>query len=65
MASKRMRYEDRLIIEKELNDNTSVAEIAHIIGVSRTAIYKELKKNKKPYNAEDAQRNVMMSKPQN
>lgn len=42
---KRLRYEDRQIIEKMLKTGKSIAEIAAAVGVHRDTIYKELKRS--------------------
>lgn len=42
---KRLRYEDRRIIEKMLRAGNSIAVIAGVLGVHRDTIYKELNRS--------------------
>lgn len=53
---KRLSFEDRQIIQKMMENNTPIADIAKEVGVHKNSIYNELRRcpaNK--YNAEKAQ----------
>ena len=55
---KRLRYEDRQIIEKMLKAGDSIAEIAAAVGTHRDTNYRELKRSgtdKLTYTADVAQ----------
>lgn len=55
---KRLRFEDRQKIEKLLKEGRTADEMALIIGVHSTTMYRELERGGTPYRAEVAQRNV-------
>lgn len=58
---KRLRHEDRREIQRMLEDSKKVSEIAEILSVNRTTIYKEFKRarmNKRTYKADMAQETV-------
>lgn len=55
---KRLRFEDRKRIESLCAAGKTVDEIALIIGVHSTTMYRELERGGEPYRAEVAQRNV-------
>lgn len=55
---KKIRYADRQAIELLCSQNKTVEEIAHIIGVHSSTMYRELAKGGTPYSATTAQRNV-------
>lgn len=57
-AYKRLRFEDRKQIEKLYADGKTVDEIALIIGVHFTTMYRELEKGGEPYRAEVAQQSI-------
>lgn len=55
---KRLRYDDRLAIERALAQGMSIEEVAKKLDVHRDTIYKELKRGnftKTTYNAKVAQ----------
>jgi hypothetical protein len=59
--TKRLRYEDRVIIERMSKAEKKVADIANEIGVHRDTIYKEFTRcgaTKETYSAEKAQREI-------
>lgn len=59
--TKRLRYEDRVIIERMSKAGKKVADIANEIGVHRDTIYKEFTRcgaTKEMYSAEKAQREI-------
>lgn len=59
--TKRLRYEDRVIIERMSKAGKKVADIANEIGVHRDTIYKEFTRcgaAKETYSAEKAQREI-------
>ena len=59
--TKRLRYEDRVIIERMSKAGKKVADIANEIGVHRDTIYKEFTRcgaTKETYSAEKAQREI-------
>ena len=59
--TKRLRYEDRVIIERMSKAEKKVADIANEIGVHRDTIYKEFARcgaTKETYSAEKAQREI-------
>lgn len=56
---KKLRYEDRQIIERMLKDNIGIAEIAGALGVHKDTIYKELSRSgtdQHTYSADIGQR---------
>lgn len=54
---KKITYEDRVIIENELKNNTPISKIADEIGVHRVTIYNELKRCEEgKYSADIAQK---------
>lgn len=57
---RRLSYEDRIYIQTQLQQSKRVIEIAKAIGVTRSAIYKELKRGKVDgqYNADYAQKQI-------
>ncbi len=58
---KRLRHEDRREIQRLLEDRRKVSEIAEILSVNRTTIYKEFERagmNWRTYNADMAQATV-------
>ena len=55
---KRLRFEDRKRIENLCAAGKTVDEIALIIGVHSTTMYRELERGGDPYRAEVAQRSV-------
>ena len=56
---KKITYEDRVIIENELKNNTPISKIADEIGVHRVTIYNELKRCEEgKYSADIAQKGV-------
>lgn len=55
---KRLRFEDRKRIERLCAEGKTVDEIALIIGVHSTTMYRELERGGDPYRADVAQRNV-------
>lgn len=57
-AYKRIRFEDRKRIERLYAEGKTVDEIAFIIGVHSTTMYRELEKGGDPYRASVAQQNV-------
>lgn len=59
--TKRLRYEDRVIIERMSKAGKKVADIANEIGVHRDTLYKEFTRcgaTKETYSAEKAQREI-------
>ncbi len=57
-AYKRLKYEDRLQIEKLCAAGKTVDEIALTIGVHSATMYRELERGGTPYRAEVAQKSV-------
>lgn len=55
---KRLRFDDRKKIERLCAEGKTVDEIALIIGVHSSTMYRELERGGSPYRAETAQRNV-------
>lgn len=57
---RRLNFNDRLYIQKQLAAKDSVSRIANHIGVNRSTIYKELKRGdvNGVYDAEYAQKNL-------
>lgn len=55
---KRLRFEDRQQIEQLLKDGKTVDEVALIVGVHSSTMYRELERGGDPYRAEIAQRNI-------
>ena len=55
---KRLRFEDRKQIEKLYNGNNTVEEMAAIIGVNSSTVYRELLRGGNPYCAETAQKAI-------
>ena len=47
---RRLTYEDRLILENMLKQDTPLVKIAEEVGVTRQCIYKELQRNGKIEN---------------
>ena len=60
--SRKLSLTDRKIIEDLIHENVSKTKIAEVIDVSKTTIFRELKKCKGSYNAEEAQSNSHQSK---
>lgn len=59
VQKRRLRYEDRKVIEKMLNAGSSVEEVANKIGVHRTTIYSELRRcSSGNYSADQAQKTI-------
>lgn len=56
----RINYTDRVFIQAQLEKKVRVAVIADYIGVSRAALYREIKRGTKDdmYDAEIAQKNI-------
>lgn len=52
---KRMKYEDRKVIEKMLSDGKRISEIAEKVGVHQVTIYNEIRRCSGKYSAEQAQ----------
>lgn len=55
---KRLRFEDRQKIERLLKEGKTTDEVALIIGVHSSTMYRELERGGDPYKAEVAQRNI-------
>lgn len=55
---KRLKFEDRKEIEKLVAAGKTADEMALIIGVHSTTMYRELERGGNPYRAEVAQRNI-------
>ncbi|MEE0390493.1 MAG: helix-turn-helix domain-containing protein [Lachnospiraceae bacterium] len=57
---KRLKIEDRKIIEKMLSDGREVKDIAEVTGVHIATVYREIKRGNKlgSYSAEKAQHEV-------
>ncbi len=55
---KRLRYEDRKIIEQMINGGSRVEEIADKIGVHKATIYMELRRCGGKYTADAAQQTI-------
>lgn len=55
---KRLKFEDRKEIEKLVSAGKTADEMALIIGVHSTTMYRELERGGNPYRAEVAQRNI-------
>lgn len=55
---KRLKFEDRKKIEQLAAAGKTVDEMALIIGVHSTTMYRELEKGGNPYRAEIAQKNI-------
>ncbi|MCD8366102.1 MAG: helix-turn-helix domain-containing protein [Clostridiales bacterium] len=55
---KKLRFEDRQRIEQLCADGKTVDEMALIIGVHSSTMYRELERGGDPYSAEAAQRNI-------
>ena len=55
---KRIRFDDRKKIEELCAENKTVEEMAAIIGVHSSTIYRELAKGGNPYRAAVAQINL-------
>ena len=61
---RRLTYEDRLILENMLKQDTPLVKIAEEVGVTRQCIYKELQRNgklenRRNYNADEAQKRLL------
>lgn len=54
-AYKKIRFDDRKMIEKLCAENKTVEQIAVIIGVNSSTIYRELARGGDPYSATTAQ----------
>ena len=56
---KRLSYEERKKIE-HLKNHTglSISEIARVINRSRSTVWKEIRQNDSPYNADNAQKKL-------
>ena len=57
-AYKRLKFEDRKNIERLSAEGKTVDEMALIIGVHSSTMYRELEKGGMPYKAEVAQQSV-------
>ena len=55
---KRIMYEDRQRIEKLYSEGKTTDEMALIIGVNSSTMFRELKRGGEPYRAAVAQRSV-------
>lgn len=55
---KRICFEDRQKIEQLLKDGKTTDEVALIIGVHSSTMYRELERGGYPYRAEVAQRHI-------
>lgn len=55
---KRIKFDDRKKIEELCTENKTVEQIAAIIGVNSSTIYRELAKGGSPYSAKIAQFNL-------
>lgn len=55
---KRLKFEDRKEIERLVSAGKTADEMALIIGVHSTTMYRELERGGNPYRAEVAQRNI-------
>jgi len=55
---KRLKFEDRQKIEKLNSEGRTVDEMALIIGVNSTTMYRELERGGNPYSAEAAQMSI-------
>lgn len=61
---RRLTYEDRLILENMLKQDTPLVKIAEEVGVTRQCIYKELQRNgklenRRNYNSDEAQKRLL------
>lgn len=57
-AYKRLKFEDRKHIEQLLEAGKTVDEMACIIGVHTSTMYRELERGGIPYKAEVAQKSI-------
>ena len=55
---KRLKYGDRVQIEKMCQEGKTLDEMALIIGVHSTTMLREIKRGGDPYSAETAQRSL-------
>lgn len=55
---KQIRFEDRQQIERLLKEGKTTDEVALIIGVHSSTMYRELRRGGEPYSAEVAQRSI-------
>ncbi len=60
--NKVLTLEDRKTIEKMLHEGVKHVEICRKVGIHQTTIYREMKRCKEAYNAEEAQKTVYHSK---
>jgi len=60
--NKKITFEDRKIIEELLHKNTRHREICERLQIHPTSLYREIKKCKDEYNAEEAQKQYGQSK---
>lgn len=58
MSNKRLTLEQRKIIEELLHQNKKHKDICKIVGIHTTTLYREFKKCKDAYNAEEAHKNT-------
>jgi len=61
-VNRKITFEDRKIIEDLIHKNTRKEEICRKLGIHRTSLYREIKKCKEAYNAEEAQNKYYQSK---
>ena len=55
---KKLRYEDRQRIEKLYSEGKTVDEMALMIGVHSSTMYRELERGGEPYRADVAQKQI-------
>jgi hypothetical protein len=62
IKSKRLTLEDRKKIEELLHKKVKHKDICRIVGIYPTTLYRDIKKCKESYNAEEAHQNTYQSK---
>lgn len=62
MKNKKLTLDDRKQIQELLHKNIRHHEICNIVGIHRTTLYRDIKRCKDSYNAEEAHRSMYQSK---
>src|SRR5689334_10928610 len=57
--NKRLTLDERKKIEELLHQNTKHRDLCDVIGIAQSTLYREFKKCKGAYNAEEANKNTM------
>ena len=55
---KRLNYEDRKRIEALYQQGKTIDEMALLVGVHSTTMYREIERGGEPYNADTAQQSI-------